>query len=1438
MLSRELMDEVKEKIPNTNLTVYNIPWTGTAIDRCTCPETEKYVDTFAKDFVVDMMSLIEKHRPETHNEDDTRMKKYYTDVLHHANFGKSKLDVFCGRHRELMQVREYLTNAISKQHSPFIVSGKSGYGKTALLACIASKIPEWVSPNAVTVLRFLGTCPVSSDIVALLQSLMVQICANYTYSYKWPKEDMPHIWDVKRRFFSMLDKVSTQKGAAPLVIILDSVDQMRDDQGVFNMLWLPKNLPQNVYIIVSMLSDRYNCLENTKRKITDTKMYLELEPLSPKTAFEMVNLHLKHSNRQLTTYQMEFVQKAVDHCKQPLFLKLVMDKVVTVNSYSTIRYESISLDVSTAINHLFYTLDVKYGQIFVQHALGYLTCSKEGISRLEMNDVLSCDDEVLNDVYHYHDPPVEGKIRIPALMWIRLRYALREYLVFKLVDGKTVSTWYHRQFWETAEKRYLCEEEQKRKLHSNLADLFIQEDGVKKTIILNKRGGKVIENAIRGVTPQILSSRNLRKLRAVPYHLYHAGRIKDLMEMCLLSFDWIFISSLATEGMNVNKTYMEWLEKDELKDNYELKVFSQMLNILVIPLLVEPRCIAFQMKERLPMCAGPDSLLSKLIHDGHQWIAKTTDTILIPSHNLGYNSPDTPIKLELPLASDGYLNEKLKILVTRWHDGFSGFSMLSIVNMEKMEVIESINTMNLDHFVFTSSKLRFGFTDHKGINVCDSNSGDILRTLQSYKTEQLDKLQVTSIALGELPSNKLVAVALGHENDAYHPDENTHSVLCILEATKDIDVLVYQTDSHNRPAVMKMDFTADDTTLIAVSSRYVTMYQVKGLVILFNLKTETYLLTETLRIDFTNSKLAYVSQGKDAAIVSILNYERHKYYSSTNVHVVDAPQIQCFGLEYMKHATAIICGTFSTTNDKCITSICLWHTEKNSYTNVLLTPQANQRPIGLAVKQDMDITFIGWRNGYITVVDMLTQTELYVADFCEQVLNKVLIGKDDMELYTFSDDNSFRIWDVDKLLDGDHNRNKVKMIKHNSLTLQDDVLNLSSQTQCLDISIINGSCVTVSIDPLEAPSFWKLGNGEILTNLTEPLKYVLSDILKCSGVLQDGCDGGNVTQLNDDIIMHERTNDQCLVMVVTQGYYEPHIISFQVFHNHKSHLLTQLPSGDNVKHILLMLRSNILETYSVPTLEHQISVTLPEVSMTFPNGNHCQFDTNNHNSTRLVVTRDGKYCLILHPEGTETKCMDVVNLYNSRFVKRVFLPCIAHSTLMMLGLSFLVWDKDEVGEPHIYTASDFHNIIFPDNQYCCALDAGRFLFVESTLGIDILPHKRELNVWHLDPLQKLSTLHDNLLIDVRDVEMSRDTNYVVLLCFHKMLSVWSVPSGQCVCKYWNDSIIHKISVSPTASYIALLVHSGLDKKKGVILKAKNLTPKRKTNKYYYREDLY
>ena len=186
----------------------------------------------------------------------------------------------------------------------------------------------------------------------------------------------------------------------------------------------------------------------------------------------------------------------------------------------------------------------------MKHVLSYLTASKNGLSDVEMEDVLSLDDVVLNDVFQHWLPPIR---RVPPLLLPRLYDELSSYIMQREANGTAVFYWYHRQFIFVARSRYLDDIGHRMYIHTSLAHYFqgIWGGGQCKPftysdiqLALMSIDGKQNDAADRKVPlqPLILGTDpvvvyNLRKLSELPYHLVESRQylvLKQEVSCCLL----------------------------------------------------------------------------------------------------------------------------------------------------------------------------------------------------------------------------------------------------------------------------------------------------------------------------------------------------------------------------------------------------------------------------------------------------------------------------------------------------------------------------------------------------------------------------------------------------------------------------------------------------------------------------------------------------------------------------------------------------------------------------------------------------------------------------------------------------------------------------------------------------------------------------------------
>jgi len=588
-----------ERLRPENVLSYETRWNGQPLEE-DLDFHLPYLDRFCENFVNRMKWMVDEGlRKRTGSFLFTAGQELGLEVLHHASVAVTKSRVFCGREDVLRCIKNYIQS--SETRSPLVLHGLSGQGKTAVMAVAAQRVIGWIPAGTrpIVVLRFLGTTPASSDILSVLRSVIAQL----SLALDLPVSDkLEQMSSARTVFASLLQRVGKKRSQSRIVIFLDSVDQLSKTFGAHRMMWLPRVLPRNVYIVVSTLSeDVHDCLVHARNRLGGGgDQFVELKPLADDIMDEVVQLYLAAAKRRLTGRQLQLVIGVVSACRQPLFVKLVLDQAAQWTSYVEIHAEDLPASIHDAISRLFAAVEGRYGAVFVSHAITYLTCSRGGLSGIEMEDVLSCDDQVLDEVYRYHDPPLHSTVRIPSLMWARVTEDLREYLAERQVDGKTVLAWYHRQFWETAEKRYLDSVERVTWFHRQLAEIYGQETGLRRTITLQQRRGIVLENADRKVTPQPLTPTNLRKLKCLPYHVVRGGAADQLKDGCLVNFRWL-LTWLRAEGVNTVLNEYRLMAQDEiLEKDSDVELVGEFLQLCYDSLYYDPELFAYHVSERIP----------------------------------------------------------------------------------------------------------------------------------------------------------------------------------------------------------------------------------------------------------------------------------------------------------------------------------------------------------------------------------------------------------------------------------------------------------------------------------------------------------------------------------------------------------------------------------------------------------------------------------------------------------------------------------------------------------------------------------------------------------------------------------------------------------------------------------------------------------------------
>lgn len=527
----------------------------------------------------------------------------------------------------MKKAKDYITSVEKTRiNYPLVIHAESGIGKTSIMAMIMKNTPAWLQGKSHTkLIRFLGTTPNTHNLFDIIFSVLGQIADAYDLII--PPINYVNIkalLDYMPRFFRQVSSNARE----PVIILLDSIDQMSGALNAFAMKWLPLTLPSSVKLIISTLPEEHGILKNLKKLLPNPECYVEVKPLPENTGKQILQMFLKKSRRQITEEQRNLFLSAFRKSPSPLFLKLLMEQARTWQSYTPASDITLALTVVQAINTMFENLEIKFGCSLVKHALGYLTVGMSGLTEFEIEDVLSCDDVVLSDVYKFHDPPVPGIVTIPPVLWARIHYDIQEYLTERLSFGKSTLNWYHRQFIETATERY-TKNGKDVELHANLTEIFLQENGVKRSITLKNRNNLTIEDADRQVKPQPFSVLNRRKLAGLPYHANRAlGTLgKDFVKSKVLcNFQFLCLRIAAFSVATAVKDFSDFLE---ITCDDEVEILQNFIS-LSKDNLVQPARFAFCLQGGLN-ATDDQKNLKQLVEDAKAFMLSQSKPGLIPA---------------------------------------------------------------------------------------------------------------------------------------------------------------------------------------------------------------------------------------------------------------------------------------------------------------------------------------------------------------------------------------------------------------------------------------------------------------------------------------------------------------------------------------------------------------------------------------------------------------------------------------------------------------------------------------------------------------------------------------------------------------------------------------------------------------------------------------
>ena len=222
---------------------YTVEWMGR--EGLAKDTHEEYLTHFLAHFYKHITKLVDRAM---RKEDSSAQGVIVTEILQHLHACNNSVGSFYGREESLTKAHVYI---MGEADTPLVLYGAGGCGKTSLLAKIAAMCFPWnAERNAIPllILRFLGTTPDSSALTPMLISL----CQQISYNFMLPMEEIPDDLVPLTAHFKHLLTFGTPE--QPLVVFLDSVDQLTGATGANKLTWLPSKIPKHCKVWETLTS--------------------------------------------------------------------------------------------------------------------------------------------------------------------------------------------------------------------------------------------------------------------------------------------------------------------------------------------------------------------------------------------------------------------------------------------------------------------------------------------------------------------------------------------------------------------------------------------------------------------------------------------------------------------------------------------------------------------------------------------------------------------------------------------------------------------------------------------------------------------------------------------------------------------------------------------------------------------------------------------------------------------------------------------------------------------------------------------------------------------------------------------------------------------------------------------------------------------------------
>ncbi|XP_072041437.1 TPR repeat-containing protein DDB_G0287407-like, partial [Amphiura filiformis] len=365
----------------------------------------------------------------------------------HEAFAVVRQKVYIGGEEYFKAIDDHFEKAAKGDNQPLLIAGASGLGKSALIANWCKRFEE-KHPKDFLFMHFIGSSSESTSHLNLLRRLYEELRLYLQEDLVVPSSDRNLVIELP----SWLKRASNK--GRKVMLVLDALNQL-DSGGSSSgeeqdLKWLPKQLPQNVHLLMSALPGR--ALSAVKKAGWSIKV---VHPLNRSEMMKVMDKYMEFYAKTLTVAQKEKITNA-KQSSNPLYLKALLEEIRMFGRFEKLDEEITKYLESKNPGELFEKILERLENDFDKGAVSRpglvcsttvaIWCSRRGMSEEEMLSML----------------------KVETSIWSPFYLSLDE----NLVNRNGIVNFFHDYLRQAVESKYLRSPEDKHKGYLMLVDFF------------------------------------------------------------------------------------------------------------------------------------------------------------------------------------------------------------------------------------------------------------------------------------------------------------------------------------------------------------------------------------------------------------------------------------------------------------------------------------------------------------------------------------------------------------------------------------------------------------------------------------------------------------------------------------------------------------------------------------------------------------------------------------------------------------------------------------------------------------------------------------------------------------------------------------------------------------------------------------------------------